>query len=142
MPGPGRPSIYTDELAARICERLSHGESLRSICRDDDMPDRCTVRAWALDIPKFSAQYARAREIGWSDVAEDLLDIADDPTGDAVRDRLRVDTRKWLLSKMLPKVYGDKTQVVGGSETDAPVRVIAEIRRSIVDPRNPDSQGL
>ena len=24
------------------------------------------------------------------------------------RNRLRIDTRKWILSKMLPKVYGDK----------------------------------
>ena len=109
MPG-GRPSIYSEELAARICERLAAGESLRKICADDDMPDRSTVRAWALDNPTFSAQYARAREIGWTDIAEDLLDIADDKLGDPQRDRLRVDTRKWLLSKMLPKVYGDKQQ--------------------------------
>ena len=79
------------------------------------MPDRSTVRAWALDNPIFSAQYARAREIGWTDIAEDLLDIADDKAGDPSRDRLRVDTRKWLLSKMLPKVYGDKntTELTG-----------------------------
>ena len=111
----GRPSIYTEELASRICERLAAGESLRKICADDDMPDRSTVRAWALDNPIFSAQYARAREIGWTDIAEDLLDIADDKAGDPSRDRLRVDTRKWLLSKMLPKVYGDKntTELTG-----------------------------
>lgn len=111
----GRPSIYTEELAARICERLATGESLRKICDDPEMPARSTVRAWALDNKDFSDQYARAREIGWTDIAEDLLDIADDKGGDAQRDRLRVDTRKWLLSKMLPKVYGDKntTEVTG-----------------------------
>jgi hypothetical protein len=68
----------------------------------------------------------RAREVGYRKMADDLIDIADgsavpsteadgnkdkatDHDGDAVqRDRLRVDTRKWLLSKALPMVYGDK----------------------------------
>lgn len=116
MPGPGRPTIYTDKLAARICERLAAGETLRAICRDDDMPAEATVRGWATDIEHpFSAQYARAREIGYQAWADSMVDIADDSTGDPARDRLRVDTRKWIMSKALPKIYGDKqtTELTG-----------------------------
>jgi hypothetical protein len=124
MAGPGRPSIYSEELAARICERLAAGETLRSICRDEEMPSEPTVRRWALDTESpFSAQYAKAREIGYGCMADELLEIADDGTNDTTksktgeeimdaewlaRSRLRVDTRKWLLSKALPKVYGDR----------------------------------
>lgn len=122
IPG-GRPSIYTEELASRICERLATGESLRKICEDPEMPARSTVRAWALDNKAFSDQYARAREIGWTDIAEDLLDIADDQQGDPSRDRLRVDTRKWLLSKMLPKVYGEKTTTEVSGPNGGPVQI-------------------
>ena len=108
----GRPSIFSAELASLLCERLADGETLRAICRDEGMPDERTVRRWALDdVEGFSTQYARAREIGYQSMADDLTEIADAKDGDPARDRLRVDTRKWLLSKALPKVYGDKQQI-------------------------------
>lgn len=121
--------MYSQEIADAICKRLSEGESLRAICRDDGMPTEATVRNWALiDYQGFFAQYARAREIGYAVMAEELLELSDKPnigtkevskatgleitTGDNVdRTRLQIDTRKWLLSKMLPKIYGDKQQI-------------------------------
>ena len=132
----GRPSIYTEELASRICERLAAGESLRSICRDDDMPDETTVRKWSLDQENpFYPQYRKARMVGYDRMSDDIIDIADDIAGDAARDRLRVDTRKWVLSKMLPKVYGDKTTTEVSGPDGAPIGVVAEIRRTVVDPK-------
>ena len=66
----GRPSIFSPELAALLCERLAGGETLRAICRDADMPDERTVRRWALDdVEGFAGHYARAREIGYQDIA-------------------------------------------------------------------------
>lgn len=125
----GRPTDFTTEVAARICEGLAEGRSLRDVCADEDMPAESTVRAWALeDREGFSAQYARAREIGYHAMADELMDIADNGMNDWMerrgeedagwvangehiqRSRLRVDTRKWMLSKVLPKVYGDKVQ--------------------------------
>jgi hypothetical protein len=53
----------------------------------------------------------RARLIGYRTMADELVEISDRKAADAAavnRDRLRVDTRKWLLSKALPKIYGDK----------------------------------
>lgn len=121
----GRPSLYTEELAARICERLALGETLRAICRDDGMPSHTTVLDWTKSNEAFSDQYARSREAGYGLMADELLEIADDGRNDTylideetgargvdhdviARSRLRVDTRKWLLSKALPKVYGDR----------------------------------
>lgn len=122
----GRPSSYTEAIALEICSRLADGESLKSICKDEHMPANATVRAWALDnVEGFSAQYTRARELGYSLLAEEMMAIADTPVvgvkttskatgietteGDMIEHRrLQVDTRKWMLSKMLPKIYGDK----------------------------------
>ena len=123
----GRPSLYTPEIAAEICGRIAEGESLRSVCRDEGMPDEKTVRTWVIDdVGGFSPQYTRAREAQAHSMADELLEISDDATNDwmerksekgsgweingehIARSRLRSDTRKWLLSKMLPKVYGDK----------------------------------
>ena len=124
------PVRYSDELGTRICDALRNGQSLNSICKADGMPDESSVREWATtpDHP-FAPNYTRAREIGYQKIADELLDIADDSRNDYVerlkddgttftafdyehvkRSQLRVDTRKWLLSKCLPKVYGDKLE--------------------------------
>jgi hypothetical protein len=128
----GRPSVYTAELAARICEGLAEGRSLRDVCTDEGMPTETAVRMWALeDREGFSSHYSRAREIGYHRMADELLGIADDGHNDWMarrgdddagwtangehiqRSRLRVDTRKWMLSKVLPKIYGDKLEHTG-----------------------------
>lgn len=127
----GRPSLYTPELAERICQRLAEGESLRAICRDEEMPPESTVRNWVVsDVQGFAAQYARAKEKGCDAIAEEILEISDDGRNDFMealgdekakayilngehvqRSKLRVDARKWYLSKIAPKRYGDKQQV-------------------------------
>jgi hypothetical protein len=111
----GRPTQHTPELAAEICKQLAGGKTLRTVCKADDMPPESTVRQWVLDDREgFAAQYAVSREIGYQCMADELLDIADDNSRDTVADedghestnhdviarsRLRVDTRKWLLSR-------------------------------------------
>ena len=139
----GRLTDYTQDIADKICERLAKGETLRSICRSDEMPSEATVRNWALSNREgFFAQYSQAREIGYHSMADEALEISDDGTNDWVmnnadedgsavyrlngehvqRSRLRVDTRKWLLSKALPKVYGDKLQHTG-ADGEGPVQI-------------------
>lgn len=109
----GRPSLYTEELGLDICKRLSQGESLRSICDDPEMPDRGTVLNWALDLNcPFFHHYARARHIQAELFAEEIIGIADQATAlDAQVARLRVDTRKWVACKLLPKIYGEKIEI-------------------------------
>lgn len=118
----GRPSVFQQAIADEICRRVADGESLRSICRDDNMPDESTVRRWALeDVEGFFPQYDAALKIRAMRWAEEVLEISDELppiTGEGKIDgagvahqRLRVDSRKWLLSKVLPKVYGEKIDV-------------------------------
>jgi hypothetical protein len=129
----GRPSDYTPQLAIAICARLADGESLRSVCRDEAMPDKASVFRWLREHADFCDQYARAKEESADTHADEILDIADegsndwmqrnDPenpgwvaNGEAIqRSRLRVDTRKWIASKLKPKKYGEKvsTEISG-----------------------------
>ena len=107
----GRPTIFTEELASKICKLRASGQSLRAICRLKDMPDRSTVRVWLLEETKkdFSDQYAQACEIDADNEFDDLIELADecnDPV-DVQKYRLKIDIRKWVLSKRLPKKYGD-----------------------------------
>ncbi len=126
----GRPTIYTKELDLEICARLAMGESLRRICLEERMPDASTVHAWVIeDKEGFSKHYARARDIQAEQMFDEILDIADDGTNDYMtitkgdvtynvedrevtnRSRLRVDSRKWYLSKVLPKKFSEKLDV-------------------------------
>jgi hypothetical protein len=134
----GRPTDYTSELATRICERIAKGESVRTIVKDEDMPSSSTIFRWLLDDSKkeFWEQYEKARNIQAELMFEELLDIADDGTndwlekneayilnGEAIgRSRLRVDTRKWYLSKVLPKKFGEKIDMTtNGKDMPAPI---------------------
>jgi alkylated DNA nucleotide flippase Atl1 len=109
-PKRGRPTDFEQTLADAICARMQAGESLRAICKPDDMPAESTVRTWAVaNHQGFHAQYTRAREAQMDALAEDLIEIADEKDADTQRARLRVDTRKWLMSKIAPKRFGDRT---------------------------------
>ena len=120
----GRPSKYTDKLADKICQMIAQGQSVRSICTKKDMISMQTFFRWLRENDKFREQYARACEERSYMHAEDIIEIADNATNDYMeklegdgyifnsenvqRSRLRIDTRKWLMSKLNPKVYGDK----------------------------------
>lgn len=115
----GKPTAYDQKLADKICERLADGESLRAICRDDDMPTKAAVFRWLEGVQGFADQYARARETQADSLADDIVSIADDGDLDPNDRRIRIDARKWIAGKMRPKVYGDKVAVGGADDLPA-----------------------
>ena len=157
----GRPSDYSQEIADAICERIADGESLRAICSAEEYPNKATVFRWLNKNIEFSDQYARAREAQADSLADELLDIADDGSndwmqrhndkGEAIgwqingehiqRSRVRVDTRKWVASKLKPKKYGDKVTNEHTGADGGPIKAISEIVRTIVRPKPSDSNG-
>ena len=118
MANRGRPSTYSDEIAERICIRLAAGESLLKICEEDGIPTRATIYDWLAKYPNFADKYAHARNVGLDDMADDVIRLADDDEKDVQRLRLRVDTRKWYLSKLAPKRYGERIEHVGAEGKD------------------------
>lgn len=121
--GEGRPNEYTQEKANEICHELSQGISLRTVCLAEDMPAAGTVFRWLSENKEFQEQYARAKEESADAMAEEILTLSDGAIGViksgaekkssalAQAVRLQVDTRKWIMSKMKPKKYGDKVDV-------------------------------
>lgn len=143
----GRPEIYNDEMAIKLLSEIaSTSKSLRTICKMDDMPSVTTVLKWLRDKPEFAIQYARAKEEQADYLIEEMLDISDDGSNDFMtitkgdasyeienkevtnRSRLRVDTRKWIASKLKPKKYGDKVDVTSAGEKIQSIQV--EVVRS------------
>lgn len=129
---------FSQEIADAICARLAGGDSLRKACREiEGAPDPSTVLRWCEASADFAQQYTRARQVGFMLLADELIEIADDASGDSIetedgarpnpewtaRSRLRLDTRKWMLSKMLPKVYGDKLELSGDPKSPLVARI-------------------
>jgi hemerythrin superfamily protein len=123
-------STYDQKIADKICDRLSNGESLRSICSTKGMPAKASVFRWLTANADFRDQYARAREAQADALFDEIVDIANTPvmgkkekydadgkliessTGDMIEHRrLQIEARKWVAAKLRPKVYGDKLDV-------------------------------
>jgi hypothetical protein len=117
------PIRYSDELFDRICAEIASGRSLASICKDNGMPTVAGVMKWLNDKPEIVERYTRAREMQAETLFDELIDIADKAT-DAQTARLQVDTRKWYLSKVIPKKYGDKMDVTTDGEPMRPLFII------------------
>lgn len=141
----GRPPMpLTEEIATEILERIASGQTLSSICRDPHMPARETVAKWLTcqEHSEFARRFAHARDAQIQFWADEILDAADDASGDysprqssdgittsvynpeAVnRSRLKVDARKWLLSKLRPAQYGESARIEMTGKGGGPVEI-------------------
>ncbi len=142
----GRPSSFSQATADAICAGLRAGKSLRAVCREDGMPDKSVVMQWLGGHPDFQDQYAKARAELLEHWADDILEISDDGTNDYVatndpdnpgyrfngehfqRSRLRVDTRKWLLSKLAARKYGDTQTLKHVGSIDTSPQSVEELK--------------
>lgn len=132
----GRPCIFSQKTADKICEQIAcTSKSLRTICAEDGMPSVGTVLKWLRENSEFLAQYTRAKEEQADLLVEEMIDIADDGKNDLMtitkgystyevenkevtnRSKLRVETRKWIASKLKPKKYGEKLDVTNTNRT-------------------------
>lgn len=128
----GRPSSYNTQVAGEICSQIaSSSKSLKTICEQPGMPSVKTVYEWLRIHEDFRNQYARAKDDQADFLVEEMMEIADDGRNDFMaikkgeeevfvenkevtnRSRLRVDTRKWIASKLKPKKYGEKIEHSG-----------------------------
>lgn len=162
-PEPKRPhggqTKYKQEIADRICEYLMAGLSLRETCVQEDVETPIgTVLQWVRDDREgFAKHYRRAREIGYHVLAEEILAVANDGSNDYMmrqskdgeeqevvnhenvqRSRLRVDTMKWMLSKTLPKIYGERLNLDHSNSDGSLGQLLTEIneRRQRITDRN------
>lgn len=108
-------SSYTPELAESILALMREGSSLRQACEQVGVK-KTTFLDWVEREPALADQYARAREQMLDAQAEQLEAIGDEAaraeTAVQVAGlRLKADNRKWLLSKLAPKRYGDKLEI-------------------------------
>jgi len=134
----GRPTDYTPEIGDIICMRIADDEGLSAICRDDDMPQRVTVYGWLRKHQDFANNYTRARLDQGHTVADEMREVrrkVEAGTLDPAAARVITDALKWEAGKRAPKSYGEKIALIGGDETDSPIKMI---QRRILDVKQPD----
>jgi hypothetical protein len=137
---PGSPDRA--KIAAEVFKNMRGGMSALKSCKAAGI-HQSTFNDWLNDDKVLAVEYARARDELIEFVASEMMEIADEPvastmngstdTGAVQKQRLQVDTRKWLLSKLAPKKYGDKLELTG--DPDSPM--IHRIERVVVDAKNP-----
>lgn len=124
---------YNAPLARKICEKIMSKQSLKDICKDPRMPNLSTVVRWLANpkLTDFREMYYYARRVAAELYVDEIFEIADDgsndwkprydkdgglidyvPDQEAIqRSRVRIDARKWYASKMVPRIYGEKTNI-------------------------------
>lgn len=132
----GRPSVYSDELADEICSELSNSSiGIKTLCISrKHWPNCSTLFRWIQSNAVFREKYRQAKESQVELLVSEMLEIADDGSNDLMtfikgdeeysrenkevtnRSKLRVDTRKWIAERLLPRVYGSKVDVTSGGE--------------------------
>lgn len=109
----GRPTDYTPEIAADICEWLAGGKSLRAFCRQDGTPDVSTVCRWIVRNEEFRAQYVQARESAGYAHADGIIEAVELVRDGALEPQVAkamMDGLKWAAERMAPKTHSPKVQ--------------------------------
>lgn len=125
-----RPKAMNEAFANQILERIVGGETIRAICLDENLPARSTVYMELSENPDFAIRYGRAKFAAMESLADEILEISDESGGDwkqthsgakpdrevTERSKLRVETRKWLMARLSPTKYADRTIISDGTE--------------------------
>jgi len=133
----GRPTDYSLELAMEMCDVISGSHlGVENLCKkNDNWPAPANFFKWLIKHSEFRELYIKAKKCQIEVLIEDVLHCVNDethdfyPTKDGVsinyaylaRLKHKVDTVKWLATKLKPRAYGDKIQVEKvdpGKDTD------------------------
>lgn len=150
----GRPKEYSNDDYFAVLLRMESGETLAAICAEDGTPSESSVRMWKNSCEEYLLAYTRAREEQQHSWADQIVEIADDATNDYVekvrkdgskqilfdkeavmRSQLRVDTRKWLMARLAPKSYGDKTALELSGKGGAPLIPVINVTIGGTEPQ-------
>ena len=104
----------TPEFAEVLLDAIAGGMTLKEVCESNDL-SKTTVLRWLSN--EYLDQYARALRVRADMQAEEIIEIADKTyttNEELTAAKMRIDARKWLMSKMSPKKYGDKVELDHG----------------------------
>lgn len=137
----------TSDTFLTVCDRLSQGEPLVLICADTTMPSQPQIMRYLFNDANAREMYYAAREMQMETLAEEAMTVANDDSDDhsfddkgrrfshnevVQRARVKIDTIKFMMQKMSPKRYGDKsvTEIQGSADQPVVLQVVTGVPRS------------
>jgi hypothetical protein len=153
---PNAREYDREKITEFVCYQIAQGRSLRSILDDDpDLPAASAFLKWIGGCSILREQYAHARAMQYELLSDELISISDEfyttaedgtrerLSSEAIqRNRLRVETRKWMLAKMLPRQYGEKVTNEHTGKGGGPIQLAAVDLRNLSDSELDDMQKL
>jgi len=150
-PKKGGKCYYDPEVGKKIVERVCRGESIKSICKGEGMPNCGIVWRWRMmgrepdcdpQVAEFTRQMDIALEMRADVLIDECQDIADDDSNDTLtnqfgeasnpaavsRAKLRIDTRKAVAALYARERYGRSNR--SDAEADSGVeehRLVIEV---------------
>lgn len=137
--GRGRPTVFGIDHPCwqLMTEQMSMGKSLSTALKADNMPSYYAVMLMIKKNPEFRTMYEKAIEDRADRLAEEILELADEEMPEHLegpmasawvqRKRMQVDARKWIASKLKPKMYGDRIDV---AVTDTRISVMDALKEA------------
>lgn len=126
------PRTFDETHKDRVLTGIASGRTLSALCREPGMPSRLTIVRWRKEDPDFAAQYEEARKVGAEALADEIIDIGEQPVervngridaGFVVWQKLRTDLRLKTIGHLDPARYGDKQQVSIGNKDGETLKV-------------------
>ena len=142
----GRPTIYSEELADLICERIAtHTEGTTRLCgMYDDMPEEVTIRQWRFRYAEFSLKFLNAKRMQSELLAESIDEVLSErhvyyddkgnervDTGSVARATAIATGRKWTAARLAPRIYGDRTIDDLKADNERVKTELAEVRAKL-----------
>ena len=137
------PKVYDDEkIWLQIIEGIANGQSLSSILRQDGFPSYSWCKLQLRQNELLRRAYDQAIEDRGDRLAEELIELADQPMPEGLDGsaasawvqqlRLKIDARKWAASKLRPRVYGEKIDVNVSHEAISIVQALADAQNRVI----------
>lgn len=104
-----------------ICVLIANGKGLKRICEENPQyPSRVTILRWCGQDPEIATMYRSALSMRAELYADEMEEMAQEARGKAAEEvqaiKLIVNTRQWIASRLLPKMYGDKQLIEHSGE--------------------------
>jgi hypothetical protein len=144
----GRPVVFgiDNPCWQTICEQMSLGKSLSTAIKAEGMPSYHAVMLMVKNNPEFRTMYEKAIESRADRLAEEILELADEQMPDGLegplasawvqQKRMQVDARKWVASKLKPKVYGDRIDVAVTDNRISVMDALKEAKQRVLNDDN------
>ncbi len=130
---------YSPELVEKICNEIATGRSLARVCAEEDwMPEEKTVYNWMFSKPGFLELYDKAKEKQMEVYANQIIDLSDMCIADAdavAKTKLQIFARQWVMGKLKPKKYGDRTIIAGDKDNPLTLNVASALDNRIAAAR-------